>query len=160
MNSPKTEIVLHTTSGATMTLKSMESVESIGDGAFFGTAIRVLDVQSNVKKLGKEVLGIRKSLSGECEISKYLIKLDAALAGSSEGFNAVGEHSCGYVVRENGKLKLIYPIKRSEGKVVPLVHSEKMIFKALAYASVEDGDVKRTPIDTVKEFIGGIVKRK
>ena len=29
MNSPKTEIVLHTTSGATMTLKSMESVESI-----------------------------------------------------------------------------------------------------------------------------------
>ena len=29
MNSPKTEIVLHTTSGATMTLKSMESVEGI-----------------------------------------------------------------------------------------------------------------------------------
>jgi len=137
----------------------LDNVTEIGDGAFFGTAIRSLDIPGSVKKLGKEILGLRKGLSDGCEISKYLIKLDYELMQSSEGFNAVGEHSCGYVVRQNGKLKLVYPVKRVGGKARSLTHDEKMIFKALAYASVDKDDMSRGVLDGAKDFLYGVKSR-
>ena len=137
----------------------LDNVTEIGDGAFFGTAIRTLDIPGSVKKLGKEILGLRKGLSDGCEISKYLIKLDYELMQSSEGFNAVGEHSCGYVVRQNGKLKLVYPVKRVGGKARSLTHDEKMIFKALAYASVDKDDMSRGVLDGAKDFLSGVKSR-
>ena len=134
----------------------LDSVEEIGDKAFFGTGIRVLDVPSSVKKLGSDVLGIKSSRSAECEIAKYLIKIDAELASVSPDFNRVGDHRCGYVLRENVTLRLVYPIKTVDGKARSLTHDEKMIFKALAYVSIGDGDLKKSPMEAVKDFFSGI----
>ena len=131
----------------------LDLVTEIGDGAFSDTAIRVLDVPPSVRRIGRALLGVRQ---GEVEISKYLIKIDSELAEANEGFNVIGEHRCGYVARENGKLKLVYPVRYSGGKPKSLTHDEKMIFKALACSVIDNGDVRQGTFDKVKSSIVGL----
>lgn len=145
------------------TVAPLSGVEEIGERAFFGTAIRVLEL-NNVRYLGREVLGIKASKSADCEIEKYLIRLSVEAAKNSPGFNVVGEHKCGYIALDGDEYKMIYPVKMQNGKSKPLTSSEKMIFKALAYSSAETVVVKKTPItgaiEKTKDFFTGIFKRK
>lgn len=114
----------------------LDSVEEIRDGAFFGTSIRYLDLPSGMKKLGSDIIGAR-TCPTDAELARSLIKLDAALAESSPNFNRIGDHRCGYVLRSEGKLKLVYPMKTVDGKNRSLSHSDRSAFKTLAYSSVE-----------------------
>ena len=142
-------------------VSSLSSVEEIGERAFFGTSVRVLELSSAARYLGREILGVKKTQSDACEIEKYLIKLDARTAENSPGFNVVGEHKCGYLARAEGDYKLVYPVRSIGGSVKPLNSSEKMIFKALAYASVgEMPDEKKAQADKTKSFLSGLFKRK
>ncbi len=124
-------------------ISPLDNVTEIGDRAFFGTAIRTLDLPSGMKRLGREILGTKKG--ADTEIAKYLIELDAELAEKSEGFNTVGEHKCGLLTRKNGKVKMIYPEKYENGTKIPLTQNEKMIFRALACVSVEDNAEEKNP---------------
>ena len=123
-------------------VENTENLREISDRAFFGTSIRVLDIPGSVRKLGKEILGCGPKASEQCEIEKYLIKLDASLAAKSKGFNNVGAHKCGYIVRKKGKLRLCYPMKSVKGSYKPVSEREKMIFKALAYTSIDKEDIE------------------
>lgn len=144
-------------------VSSLSSVEEIGEKAFYGTSVRVLELSGAARYLGREVLGIKSSRSDGVEIEKYLIKLDARAAENSPGFNVVGEHKCGYLVNDNGEHKLVYPIKSVGGSVKSLTGDEKMIFKALAYAAL-DGEAPKSglaeAIDKTKGFFSGLFKRK
>ena len=137
----------------------LDKVEEIGSRAFFGTSIRTLDIPPSVRRLGSEILGVKKEKSAECEIEKYLFKIDSDLAEASQGFNAVGLHKAGYIARMNGKLKLIYPSKNVGGSANTLNGREKMIFKALAYANIDDGDTRSGGFG-VMDRIKGIFKRR
>ncbi len=142
----------------------LDKVEQIGDRAFFGTAIRTLELPDTVKKLGSEVIGAKKNAS--VPIEKYLIELDAELAQRSTGFNAVGEHSCGYITRKNGKFLLSYPQKCEDGAKKPLNRDEKRIFEALACISMDSesvGQVPKTLADKAKSIAASVIgkfKRK
>lgn len=137
----------------------LDKIEEIGSRAFFGTSIRTLDIPPSVRRLGSEILGVKTEKSAECEIEKYLFKIDSDLAQASQGFNAVGLHKAGYLARRNGKLKLIYPSKSVGSSAKALSGREKMIFKALAYASIDDGDTKSSGFG-VMDRLTEIFKRK
>ena len=137
----------------------LDKVEEIGSRAFFGTSIRTLDIPPSVRHLGSEILGIKKEKSAECEIEKYLFKIDADLTEASQGFNTVGLHKAGYILRRNGSLKLVYPSKSVGNASKALSGREKMIFKALAYASIDDGDTKTGGFG-IMDRLAGIFKRK
>ena len=142
-------------------VSSLNGIEEIGERAFFGTGVRVLELSGAARYLGKEVLGIKASKSAECEIEKYIVRLDEKAAENSPGFNKVGEHKCGYIVRRDEEYRIVYPEKNVDGKVKPLTGKEKMIFKALAYAAADGaGEVKKSPVDKTKEFFSGLFKKK
>jgi hypothetical protein len=142
-------------------VSSLSSIEEIGERAFFGTGVRVLELSGAARYLGREVLGIKKALSGSCEIEKYIIRLDEKVVENSPGFNTVGEHRCGYIVRRDEEYRIVYPVKTVDGKVKPLTGNEKMIFKALAYAAADGaGEVKKSTVDKTKEFFCGLFKKK
>ena len=145
-------------------VSSLEGIEEIGEKAFFGTGIRILELSSACRYVGREVLGIKKSLSDSCEIHKYLIKLDERAAAGSPGFNTVGEHKCGYLLRKDGELKLVYPVKSVGGETKSLSGNEKMMFKALAYASADDEERSkatsfRTCLIKPRDFLAVCSKR-
>ena len=142
------------------TVSSLSRVEQIGERAFFGTSIRVLELGSGCRYLGREILGVHKARSEGCEIHKYLIKLDEELAKNSPGFNVVGEHKCGCLIRREGEMKLVYPIKKTASGNKGISGSEKMLFKALAYASAAGEEAKLSSGGKVKSFFAGIFGKK
>ena len=141
-------------------VSSLSRIEKIGEKAFFGTSVRVLELSSSCRYLGREILGVHKSRSESCEIHKYLIKLDQSLAANSPGFNVVGEHKCGYLLRKEGELKLVYPVKKTASGTKGLSGSEKMLFKALAYASADGEEKKVTSANPVKSFFSRLFGKK
>ncbi len=116
----------------------LSDVTEIDDRAFYGTSVRTLDLPSSVERLGAEVLGAKKG--EDVPLEKYLIELEYELARASAEFNRVGEHTCGYVTRKNGKFSLNYPQKTVGGKKTALDANEKRIFEALACVSMENTD--------------------
>jgi hypothetical protein len=112
-------------------VSSLSSIEEIGERAFFGTGVRVLELSGAARYLGREVLGIKKALSGSCEIEKYIIRLDEKVVENSPGFNSVGEHRCGYIVRRDEEYRIVYPVKTVDGNRV-VGTCRTLIFPALA----------------------------
>ena len=136
-------------------IENTDKLKEISDRAFFGTAVRVLDISPETKKLGREILGCGARASEHCEIEKYLIKLDASLAAKSKGFNNVGAHKCGYITRKKGKLRLYYPMKNVNGAVRQVSEREKMIFKALAYANIDNEDIEMVKAESPVQRLAG-----
>lgn len=113
----------------------LDDVQGIGSRAFFGTAIRQLSLPDSLQRLGSEILGSKTATKEE--IVKYIISLDASLAKSNTDFNLVNGFKCGYIERNNGKCRIVYP-QNADGTA--LSHDEKMIFKALACVNIEKNE--------------------
>lgn len=141
-------------------VEPLKNVEEIGSKAFFGTSVRMLNIPRNVKKLGNEVIGEKKTQ--EIQIEKYLIQLDGELAEKSDGFNKVGEHYCGFITRKNGKYIIVYPQKMSNGESVPLTSDEKRIFEALTCVSIDKNKTEKKQlgrIERIKSFFSDKIRK-
>ena len=139
-------------------VRPLDNVTEIRDGAFYGTGVRYLDVPSGVTRIGSEILGRRTEVS-EHELASYLIKIDASLAKSSPDFNKIGHSRCGYLSRDNGKLSIVYPQRYVDGRLRPLAREDRIRFRELVYASIDGEDVKQSPLTAAKEAFESLLNR-
>ncbi len=134
-----------------------EGIEEIGNEAFFGTSVRTVVIPSTTKTLGTAIIGTKRT--EDVQIEKYLIELDGELAEKSVGFNAVGEHFCGYLIRKSGKYIPVYPQKKADVQLTP---DEKRIFEALICVNIDSDSTEKKPTtrtERTREFFSDIMKK-